>query len=104
LRRLGELGFLGLAVPERFGGPGVDDFRFNAVLGEEAARRGLAAFALAFTMQNDVALPYLLELCNEEQLQRWMPGIASGELVLGIAAQTSREFARVPSGATVATS
>jgi acyl-CoA dehydrogenase len=85
LRRLGELGFLGLAVPERFGGPGVDDFRFNAVLGEEAARRGLAAFALAFTMQNDVALPYLLELCNEEQLRRWMPGIASGELVLGIA-------------------
>jgi alkylation response protein AidB-like acyl-CoA dehydrogenase len=85
LRRLGELGFLGLAVPERFGGPGVDDFRFNAVLGEEAARRGLAAFALAFTMQNDVALPYLLDLCNEEQLERWMPGIASGELVLGIA-------------------
>jgi alkylation response protein AidB-like acyl-CoA dehydrogenase len=85
LRRLGELGFLGLAVPERFGGPGVDDFRFNAVLNEEAARRGLAAFALAFTMQNDVALPYLLELCTEEQLDRWMPGIASGELVLGIA-------------------
>jgi alkylation response protein AidB-like acyl-CoA dehydrogenase len=72
-------------VPECFGGPGVDDFRFNAVLGEEAARRGLAAFALAFTMQNDVALPYLLELCNEGQLERWMPGIASGELVLGIA-------------------
>jgi alkylation response protein AidB-like acyl-CoA dehydrogenase len=85
LRRLGELGFLGLAAPERFGGPGVDDFRFNAVLGEEAARRGLAAFALAFTMQNDVALPYLLDLCTEEQLERWMPGIASGELVLGIA-------------------
>jgi long-chain-acyl-CoA dehydrogenase len=85
LRRLGELGFLGLAVPERFGGPGADDFRFNAVLNEEAARRGLAAFALAFTMQNDVALPYLLDLCNEEQLERWMPGIASGELVLGIA-------------------
>jgi acyl-CoA dehydrogenase len=85
LRRLGELGFLGLAVPERFGGSGVDDFRFNTVLNEEAARRGLAAFALAFTMQNDVALPYLLELCNDDQLQRWMPGIASGELVLAIA-------------------
>jgi alkylation response protein AidB-like acyl-CoA dehydrogenase len=85
LRRLGELGFLGLAAPERFGGPGVHDFRFNAVLGEEAARRGLAAFALAFTMQNDIALPYLLDLCNEQQLERWMPGIASGELVLGIA-------------------
>ena len=85
LRRLGKLGFLGLAVPERFGGPGAGDFRFNAVLNEEAARRGLAAFALAFTMQNDVALPYLLELCSEEQLERWLPGVATGELVLGIA-------------------
>jgi acyl-CoA dehydrogenase len=85
LRRLGELGFLGLAVDERFGGAGIDDFRFNAVLNEEAARRGMTAFALAFTMQNDVVLPYLLELCNEEQRERWMPGIASGEIVLGIA-------------------
>jgi alkylation response protein AidB-like acyl-CoA dehydrogenase len=85
LRRLGELGFLGLAVEERFGGPGADDFRFNVVLNEEAARRGLAAFALAFTMQNDVALPYLLELCTEDQLERWMPGIVSGDVVLGIA-------------------
>jgi acyl-CoA dehydrogenase len=98
LSRLGELGFLGLAVEERFGGAGTDDFRFNAVLGEEAARRGLAAFALAFTMQNDVALPYLLELCTEEQRERWMPGIASGELVLGIAMsepQTGSDLAGV---------
>ncbi|HEX4718578.1 MAG TPA: acyl-CoA dehydrogenase family protein [Thermoleophilaceae bacterium] len=98
LRRLGELGFLGLAVDERFGGAGTDDFRFNAVLGEEAARRSLAAFALAFTMQNDVALPYLLELCNEEQRGRWMPGIVSGELVLGIAMsepQTGSDLAGV---------
>jgi alkylation response protein AidB-like acyl-CoA dehydrogenase len=85
LRRLGELGFLGLAVDERYAGPGIDDFRFNSVLNEEAARRGLAAFALSFTMQNDVALPYLLELCNDEQLERWMPGIVSGDLILGIA-------------------
>ena len=60
LRRAGELGFLGFGVPEAFGGPGVEDFRFNAVINEEAARRGLAAFALAITMQNDVALPYFI--------------------------------------------
>ena len=41
LRRAGELGFLGFGVPEAFGGPGVEDFRFNAVINEEAARRGL---------------------------------------------------------------
>ena len=85
LRRAGELGFLGFGVPEAFGGPGVEDFRFNAVINEEAARRGLAAFALAITMQNDVALPYFTELCDERQRTRWLPGIVGGELILGIA-------------------
>jgi alkylation response protein AidB-like acyl-CoA dehydrogenase len=85
LRRVGELGFLGFDVPEAFGGPGVADFRFNAVINEEAARRGLAAFALAVTMQNDVALPYFTELCDEQQRARWLPGIVAGELILGIA-------------------
>jgi alkylation response protein AidB-like acyl-CoA dehydrogenase len=85
LRRAGELGFLGLGVPEELGGPGAEDFRFNAVINEEAARRGLAAFALAVTMQNDVALPYFTELCDEQQRTRWLPGVASGEAILGIA-------------------
>jgi alkylation response protein AidB-like acyl-CoA dehydrogenase len=85
LRHVGELGFLGLSVPEEFGGAGAADFRLNAVLNEEAARRGLSAFALAITMQNDVALPYFTELCNEEQRQRWLPGIARGESILAIA-------------------
>jgi alkylation response protein AidB-like acyl-CoA dehydrogenase len=85
LRRVGELGFLGFGVPDAFGGPGVEDFRFNAVINEEAARRGLSAFALAVTMQNDVALPYFTELCDEPQRMRWLPGIVAGELILGIA-------------------
>src|SRR5438132_4803447 len=85
LRRAGELGFLGVGVPEAFGGPGVDDFRFNAVINEEASQRGLAGVALAVTMQNDVALPYFTELCDEQQRTRWLPGIVAGELILGIA-------------------
>ncbi|MHB8694107.1 MAG: acyl-CoA dehydrogenase family protein [Solirubrobacteraceae bacterium] len=85
LRRTGELGFLGFSVPEEYGGTGIDDFRFNSVINEEAARRGLAAFALAVTMQNDVALPYYTELCNSEQQDRWLPGIVIGELILAIA-------------------
>jgi alkylation response protein AidB-like acyl-CoA dehydrogenase len=85
LRRAGELGFLGFSIPDEFGGAGIDDFRFNAVINEEAARRGLAAFALAVTMQNDVALPYFTELCDDEQKARWLPGIASGDLILAIA-------------------
>jgi alkylation response protein AidB-like acyl-CoA dehydrogenase len=40
--KAGEAGFLGLGVPASYGGSGVEDFRFNAVLGEELARAGFA--------------------------------------------------------------
>jgi acyl-CoA dehydrogenase len=85
LRRVGELGFLSPAVPERFGGAGSDDFRFNAVLTEEPARRGFTGIAMALSVHHDVAVPYLLELTTEEQKQRWLPGVASGELIAAIA-------------------
>jgi alkylation response protein AidB-like acyl-CoA dehydrogenase len=85
LRRIGELGFLGPAVPERFGGAGTEDFRFNAVLDEEAAVRGFTGVAMALSVHHDVALPYLLELTSEAQKQRWLPGMSSGELIAAIA-------------------
>jgi alkylation response protein AidB-like acyl-CoA dehydrogenase len=85
LRRIGELGFLGPAVPERYGGAGADDFRFNVVLDEEAAARGFTGVAMALSVHQDVALPYLLELTDDEQKQRWLPGLASGELIAAIA-------------------
>jgi acyl-CoA dehydrogenase len=85
LTRIGQLGFLGPAVPERFGGPGTDDFRFNAVLDEEAAVRGFTSVAMALSVHQDVAAPYLLELTTEEQKERWLPGCASGEMIAAIA-------------------
>ncbi len=85
LRRVGELGFLGPAVPEEYGGPGTDDFRFNAVLTEEPARRGFTGIAMALSVHHDVALPYILELGTDEQKERWLPGLASGELIAAIA-------------------
>jgi alkylation response protein AidB-like acyl-CoA dehydrogenase len=81
----GKSGFLGMAVPEQLGGGGVEDFRFNAVIGEEAIRAGATAAGLGITLHNDVALPYFLRYCTEEQQQRWLPGIASGELITAIA-------------------
>jgi alkylation response protein AidB-like acyl-CoA dehydrogenase len=83
--RAGHNGFLGMAIPEEFGGGGVPDFRFNAVLGEEVMHAGAAAAGLGLTLHNDVCLPYFLDLATEEQKQRWLPGIAAGELVTAIA-------------------
>ncbi|HEY6422653.1 MAG TPA: acyl-CoA dehydrogenase family protein [Pseudonocardiaceae bacterium] len=81
----GAAGFLGMAVPEEFGGGGVSDFRFNAVLGEEVMRAGAAGAGLGLSLHNDICLPYFLDLATEEQRRRWLPGIASGELITAIA-------------------
>lgn len=81
----GRLGLLGFPVPEEFGGPGVHDFRYHAIIIEELQRAGAAAEAIAFSLQNDIVLPYLTELTTPEQQRRWLPGVVTGQTVLGIA-------------------
>jgi alkylation response protein AidB-like acyl-CoA dehydrogenase len=83
--RAGEFGFLGMQVPEQYGGGDVRDFRFNQILGEEIMLAGVGAAGLGITLHNDICLPYFLRYTTEEQQQRWLPGIASGELITAIA-------------------
>ncbi|MFN3257824.1 MAG: acyl-CoA dehydrogenase family protein [Ilumatobacter sp.] len=81
----GKHGFIGMAIPEEYGGGGVKDFRFNAVLNEEIARAGIGGGGLGMMLHNDITTPYFIEYCTEEQRQRWLHGIASGELITAIA-------------------
>jgi long-chain-acyl-CoA dehydrogenase len=81
----GAHGFLGMAVPEQYGGGGVEDFRYNLVIGEEIQRAGVNAAGLGWTLHNDICLPYFLSLGTDEQKARWLPGICSGELITAIA-------------------
>ncbi|GAA4810542.1 acyl-CoA dehydrogenase family protein [Tomitella cavernea] len=81
----GAAGFLGMAVPEEFGGGGVPDFRFNMIIGEEFAYAGAGAAGLGLTLHNDICLPYLLSIADDEQKQRWLPGVAAGEIITAIA-------------------
>ena len=81
----GRHGFLGMAIPEQYGGGGVDDFRYNLVIGEEVQATGVGGAGLGLTLHNDICLPYFLRYCTDEQRERWLPGIASGELVTAIA-------------------
>jgi alkylation response protein AidB-like acyl-CoA dehydrogenase len=83
--KAGEAGFLGMAVPEQYGGGGVDDFRYNAVIAEEVQRAGVGGCGLGITLHTDICLPYFLHLTNDEQKARWLPGIASGELITAVA-------------------
>ncbi len=83
--RAGDLGFLGMAIPGRYGGGGSDDFRFNLILTEEVHRVGLNGAALGFALHNDICLPYLLRYGTDEQHARWLPPVARGEWILAIA-------------------
>jgi alkylation response protein AidB-like acyl-CoA dehydrogenase len=74
-----------MEVPEEFGGPGVDDWRFNVVLAEAAVWAGVSDAMAGPLLHSDVVLPYLMATANEEQRRRWLPGIASGEKVLAVA-------------------
>jgi len=78
-------GMLGIQVPERFGGAGIDDFRFNQIVGEELGVAGAGGSGLGLTLHNDICLPYFLELCDDEQRERWLPGIAAGTLITAVA-------------------
>lgn len=81
--RLGELGLLGIAIPEEYGGAGLRDYRYNVVLQEEAAR-ALVTLSTVRT-QLDVILPYFLDYADAGQRERWFPALASGQLLTAIA-------------------
>ncbi|MBN6058205.1 acyl-CoA dehydrogenase family protein [Nonomuraea sp. RK-328] len=82
-KKAGEIGMFGFSVPEEYGGAGVTDFRYNTVIVEEIMRHG--ATGLGFSLHNDVMAPYMVELTDDGQRQRWLPGFASGELITAIA-------------------
>jgi long-chain-acyl-CoA dehydrogenase len=82
-RKAGAAGLLCFDVDEEYGGAGAKDFRFNVVLTEEITRAG--ASGLGFPVHNDVIVPYVSALANDEQKQRWLPGLVSGELISAIA-------------------
>ncbi|MFC0529070.1 acyl-CoA dehydrogenase family protein [Phytohabitans kaempferiae] len=83
--RAGDAGLLMHATPEAFGGAGIDDWRFSALVNEEFGRSGYASAGLSIALQNDVVGPYLLELTDGEQKRRWLPGLTAGSLVGAIA-------------------
>ncbi|MEX0797007.1 MAG: acyl-CoA dehydrogenase family protein [Acidimicrobiia bacterium] len=84
-RKAGEAGILGMAIPEQYGGGGNADFRFNTVVIEELGRGKAFASGMCITLHNDVCLPYFTRLSTDEQKQRWLPGMASGDLMSAIA-------------------
>jgi acyl-CoA dehydrogenase len=81
-RRAGEQGLLGMTMPEAYGGVG-GDFLYSMILIEEQGRA--LASGPAFSLHNDIVVPYLLHYGSEEQKKKWIPRACSGELITAIA-------------------
>ena len=80
--KAGELGMLCPTVPEEYGGLGLD-FGYNAIVNEEAAYFG--GSPLGFSLQSDIVVNYLIQYGSEEQKQKWLPRLVSGETITAIA-------------------
>ena len=88
MRAAGEAGIIGLSVPEEFGGAGMlQDYRFRAIVNEEVIGAGAGSLAGALGIQDDLAVPYLVHMGTQEQKEKWLPRMATGE-ILGALAMT----------------
>lgn len=81
--KAGEQGLLLMWADEKYGGAGVEDFRYEQILIEENARHGDAGFFM--TLHNRLVGPYIGELGTEEQKARWLPKCITGEHILAVA-------------------
>ena len=82
----GEAGLIGLSVPEEFGGAGMlQDYRFRTIVMEEIIAAGAGSLAGAFGIQDDLAVPYLVHMGTQEQKAKWLPRMATGEVLGALA-------------------
>ncbi|GAF45300.1 alkylation response protein AidB-like acyl-CoA dehydrogenase [Rhodococcus wratislaviensis] len=82
-RKLGDIGYFGIAVPEQYGGAGISSYKYQAVVAEEVSRVGVSLGAAGAHLL--LGLPYLLEFGTDEQRRRWMPGFMSGDIMTALA-------------------
>ena len=82
--RMGELGFLGMRYPEKYGGADLDTMA-SVVLAEELGRCTFGGFSADLLVHTDMASPHLANVGTPEQMARWMPGITSGKSVCAVA-------------------
>jgi alkylation response protein AidB-like acyl-CoA dehydrogenase len=83
--RAAKAGIYALQVPEAYGGAGESDYRYRMIVCEEVSRINALSFGLTVSLQDDLVLHYLLDLTDDEQKQRWLPGLARGEIIGALA-------------------
>lgn len=84
-RKLGEAGFLCMDAEPEFGGLGLNDFRYSAILIDEIGKAGYAGPAIGFSLHNDIVFPYIKHYASDTVKKKYYPGLLSGALILAIA-------------------
>jgi len=81
----GNAGYLCMQVDEQYGGLGIKDFRYNAIITEEISRTGCAAEGVGYPLHSDIVCPYIEHYATEAAKQKYLPKAVSGEWILAIA-------------------
>ncbi|HIB32768.1 MAG TPA: acyl-CoA dehydrogenase [Candidatus Marinimicrobia bacterium] len=93
--QLGELGFMGSSLPEESGGAGVSNVAYGLILHElERGDSGLRSFV---SVQGALVMYPIHSYGSDEQKQKWLPGLGSGELI-GCFGLTEANFGSNPGG------
>ncbi|MBL7776718.1 MAG: acyl-CoA dehydrogenase family protein [Chitinophagales bacterium] len=83
--KFGEAGYLCMQIEEQYGGLGVKDFRYNAIITEELAKTGAAGPAVGYPLHSDIVTPYIDHYGNEQTKQKYLPKLITGEYIAAIA-------------------
>jgi acyl-CoA dehydrogenase len=84
LDEMGKLGFFGLRIPEEYGGVGLGHVA-SVAFAEELGRSTCGGFAITVLVHTDLASPYLTRFGSPSQRDKWLPALASGEMITAIA-------------------
>jgi alkylation response protein AidB-like acyl-CoA dehydrogenase len=83
--KMGEAGLLCMQVPEEYGGLGIKDFKYNAIISEEIALSGCAGPAISYPLHSDIVCPYILDFGTEVLKQKYLPKMVTGEYIAAVA-------------------
>ena len=81
-KKMGDMGFLCMDVPEEYGGYGAD-WLFNVIVNEEMPKTGLCGVAAG--LHSDVVVPYITSFGSEEMKHKYLPGCVSGDIITAVA-------------------
>ncbi len=84
IKRMGALGFLGIRIDEKYVGSGLDTLG-SLVLAEELGRSSFGGFTATVLVHTDMASPHLARYGTDEQKQKYLPGIVTGDILTAVA-------------------